>query len=589
MKTLSAIKILWSTFGKYRWHVLALVVLGFVSAIVEGIGINAIVPLMSFFTGGQSLAPDFITRVITGLFAFFSIPFTFRYLLGFVIALFLVRAISQVVFGYIRGWINADFMSNESTDMLQRTLRASWPYLLRQKIGTLNNTLVRDIQCTSALLNSFGQVIQSFSGLLMYLLVAINISPRMTLYTLFAGAILLVFARPLLIRMVRTSDETARTEKRFAQFLTEHIIGMKSIKAAGAEASAQRSGASLLQSLRTLAIQQAFIKSASSSLFQPFSIVFVVVLFAVTYRSPDFSIISFAATLYLIQKIFTYLESGQSALHGIGEMLPYARNLSEYKRNLSHHEERRATGEQPFVFEHSLAFDAVSFYYDKERPILKDVRFSIKRGTTVALIGPSGAGKTTVADILLRLFEPAAGAVLLDGEPVGEIDIDAWRKKIGYVSQDIFLFNGTIAENIKFYRNLTHAEVVRAAKEANIYDFIAGLPEGFDTLAGDRGVMLSGGQRQRVALARALAGQPSMLILDEATSALDTQSEQLIQEAIGNLSGKVTVFIIAHRLSTIEGADSILVLKDGRIVEQGSPAELRKNPDSYFARHAATQ
>lgn len=573
-------------FRRYRWHVVALVVFGVLSALLEGIGINAVIPLISFFNGTSSGPTDFVTHTIQTLFGFFHIPFSFRFLLGFILGLFMLRAVSMVVFGYIRGWISADFLGKESEDVLRRTLLASWPFLLKQKIGTMHNTLVRDIQSTGALLGVVAQIVQSFSGFLMYLLVAINISSTMTLYTLGGGAVLLFIVRPFLRRTRYIGSQVALVEKQFAQFLSEHIIGMKSVKAAGAENAALTDGIAHIRLLRTFSVRQALVGSASSSLFQPFSIVLVVVLFMLTYNTPGFSIISFGAALYLIQKIFTYLESGQNALLSMSQMLPYAQNVTAFKEMLSEHREQVEKGGKPFLFTDSLSFDHVSFAYAGSQPVLTDVSFTIARGETIGLMGPSGAGKTSIADIVLRLFRPTGGTLLIDGVLSEDIDVGEWRRHIGYVAQDVFLFNGTIEENIRFYRHeLSKEDIIEATKQANIYDFINELPEGFSTMTGDRGVMLSGGQRQRIALARALAGKPSLLILDEATSALDSASEKLIQESIHALHGSVTVLIIAHRLSTIEHSDRLLVLDRGKIVEEGTPHELLMRPGSYFSKH----
>ncbi len=312
----------------------------------------------------------------------------------------------------------------------------------------------------------------------------------------------------------------------------------------------------------------------------------MVVLFALTSKSPDFSIVSFIAALYLIQKIFTYLESGQNALHSFSEMVPYAKNLVNFKKISDDYKEEKVTGEKPLVFEKELAFNNVSFSYGEDSATLSNVSFVLPQGTTMGLIGPSGAGKTTVADILLRLFEPTTGSVTIDNEPIENIRIDEWRQYIGYVSQDVFLLNASISENIRFYSsNVSDADIEEAARKANIYDFVMSLPQGFNTAVGDRGVLLSGGQRQRIVLARALAKRPKLLILDEATSALDSESERLIQEAIRALHGSITVFVIAHRLSTIESVDTLLVLENGKITEKGSPKELYQNPDSYFAKY----
>lgn len=580
-----AMKTLWSAFGKYRWHISALLVFSVLSPLLEGVGINMAIPIMSFFMGGSGAATDVVTGAIQSIFAFLHIPFKFRYLLIFVFSLFVIRMISLIAFGYIRGWISADFLSKESEDVMHRALLSSWPFLLKQKIGAMQNTLVRDVYQTGSLLGSAVQIIQSFSGFIMYLLIAINISPTMTLYAVGGGAILLFILLPLLRRTQRIGHQTAGVEKQFAQFLSEHIIGMKSIKAAGAERSAIRDGVAHIRLLRHLSIRQSLVGTVSSSLFQPFAIVLISLLFLLTYHEPGFNIISFGASLYLIQKIFTYLESGQNAMQSVGALLPYAKNIEIFRNNLKLNRES-FEGAAPFVLTRELALKGVSFSYEEDKPILEDVSFSIRAGETVGLIGPSGAGKTSIADLLLRLFKPANGKILLDGVPSESIALDTWRKSIGYVSQDVFLFNGSIEENIRFYRaELSEGDIVNAAKQANIYDFIMGLQEGFKTTTGDRGVMLSGGQRQRIALARALAGKPSLLILDEATSALDSASEKLIQESIGALHGRTTVFIIAHRLSTIENADRLLVLDNSKIIEEGTPQELLARPDSYFSRH----
>lgn len=580
-----AIQTLWSAFSRYRWHITVLTVLAILSPLLEGIGINALIPLVSFFQGGLTGEPDFIVKTIQGLFTFIHVPFTFRYLLVFIFCLFVGRAVSVVIFGYVRGWVHADFLSKESEDVMRRTLLSAWPFTLKQKIGTMHNTLVRDVHQAGSLLGASVQILQSFSGFFMYLLVAINISPIMTAYTIGGGAVLLFILRPLLRRTQRIGQYAAGVEKQFAQFLSEHIIGMKAIKAAGVERLAIKSGTEHIRLLRTLSIRQSLVSTVSSSFFQPFSLALVVLLFFLTYNAPGFNILSFAASLYLIQKIFTYLESGQNGFQSISGLLPYVKNVTAFKRELDLHRER-AEGNKPFIFEKEIVFNNVSFAYDPGRPVLDGVHFSLQAGETVGLIGPSGAGKTSIADLLLRLFKPSSGELFLDGVPSGAVSLESWRKHIGYVSQDVFLLNGTIEENIRFYNQALVMEDIEAAtRQANIYDFIMSLPEGFKSITGDRGVMLSGGQRQRIALARALAGHPKLLILDEATSALDSASEKLIQESIRALHGSVTVFIIAHRLTTVEHSDRLLVLDHGKIVEEGTPQALLSRPDSYFSRH----
>ena len=247
---------------------------------------------------------------------------------------------------------------------------------------------------------------------------------------------------------------------------------------------------------------------------------------------------------------------------------------------------KRAAGDKPFAIERSVRLDDVSFSYPKRLPTLSRVSFEIPKGQIVALIGPSGAGKTTIADLLLRLADPESRrSIRIDDTDIREISLPEWRTHVGYVPQDSILLNDTIERNISFYDDsISHEDVVRAAEQANIHSFIETLPKQYETIVGDRGILISGGQRQRIALARSLARKPDILILDEATSSLDSESEKAIKQSVEDLRGKTSVLVIAHRMSSVSGADHIVVLEAGTVVETGTPEHLRARPDSYYAR-----
>ena len=236
----------------------------------------------------------------------------------------------------------------------------------------------------------------------------------------------------------------------------------------------------------------------------------------------------------------------------------------------------------------SIAFERVSFSYGEE-PVLRDVSFTARRGEVVALVGASGAGKSTLVDLIPRFYEPTSGVIRLDGVDTREITLASLRGLTGIVSQDTVLFNDTVRSNIAYGASgrFTDEQVAAAARAANAHGFIAELPQGYDTVLGERGTRLSGGQRQRLAIARALLTDPPILVLDEATSALDTESERLVQEAIDRLLAGRTVFVIAHRLSTVVHADQIFVLERGEIVERGTHTELLALRGVYHRLHAA--
>ena len=236
----------------------------------------------------------------------------------------------------------------------------------------------------------------------------------------------------------------------------------------------------------------------------------------------------------------------------------------------------------------AVTFENVSFHYSNKIPVLKDISFSCEPGMMVALVGPTGVGKTTTTQLISRFYDPIEGRVLIDGKDVKGVTLESLRHNISPVLQDTFLFNGTISENIGYAKpDATQEEIEAAAKAANIHEDILSMPEQYETKVGERGLRLSGGQKQRVAIARAILRQSPIIVLDEATASVDVQTEKQIQKAIKNLAGKQTIIAIAHRLSTIREADIILVFHEGRIIERGTHEELLELKGMYYKMHQA--
>lgn len=575
------LKILYQGFKSYKLQIIALTVLSVIGAGMEGVGINALIPMFSFITGNDG-GTDFISKAIKGLFAFINIDYKLKYLLVLICLLFIFKAIFLVICEYIRIKITADYEINTQNGLFKSFLRANWPYLLKQKLGHLETVLITNVQTSSNLLSYIGSFVLIFTSLAMYIAIAISISLKITILSLFLSAIVFLIYRPLMRIMRDISYKKEKISREISHHINENILGLKTVKIMSVGDKVAKIGRENFETIKKIQIRTNLMQTVAGSIMQPISIVFVIILFAFAYRSPDFNLAAFAAIIYLVKQIFSYMELLQKKILSFHSVIPYYKNVTNYQEQTLKNVEIN-DGQDQFMLNDSLRFNKVGFSYNDDRAILADINFVIKKGEMVGLIGPSGAGKTTIVDLALRLFVPGRGEILLDGKTVDKISLSEWRKKIGYVSQDIFLTNNTIGNNIKFYNDdLAEEDMIEAANMANIYDFIKTLPDKFNTVIGERGIELSAGQRQRIAIARVLARKPELLIFDEATSALDNESEIKIQQVIENLKGKITVFVIAHRLSTIINSDRLLVLENGKIVEQGKPAELLNDEKSYF-------
>lgn len=293
-------------------------------------------------------------------------------------------------------------------------------------------------------------------------------------------------------------------------------------------------------------------------------------------------LLAFMLALIKILPVSKRINAGRGAIQQFSPSLAMVINtLSSEKSQVP------SSGTREFTrLQKGITFRNVSFAYNNRSKVLEDFNLEIPCGKTVALVGASGAGKSTVAVLMPRFYDVTSGSIEIDGQDVRNYDLTSLRQRIGTVSQDTYIFNTSIRDNIAYgLEDVSDERVMEAARLANADEFIRQLPEGYYTLVGDRGVQLSGGQRQRISIARAILRNPDILILDEATSALDSQSERLVQEALERLRQNRTVIVIAHRLSTIRSADCIVVMEKGRIIESGRHDQLLKNKGTYWSFH----
>lgn len=582
-----ALKLFYKGYGSYKRQIFLLTFLGFFGSLLEGVGINAVIPMFSFITG-QAGTDDAISRALKAIFGFLHLNFTVKYLLIFICLLFVLKAVLIVLSNYITVRVSSGYEAENRSYLFRHTLKAGWPFLVNQKLGHLETLLMTNVYNNAMLLGYISTVTITLASLLVYTVIAINISFYITLMALVFSAFFLLVYQPVISKTRKLAYEQESVNRQIAHHVNENIMGMKTVKIMAAEGRVDVILSDLFARLKRLKVKSYLFSSLPGSLSEPFSFVFICAIFAISYKALNFNLAAFAAVIYLIKQIFSYAQQLNKYLMAFNTQLPYLRRVLDYKEDIILNKEEDL-GKKEFNFESSLEFKNVSFSYkngeDSLKNVLGGIDLKINKGEMVGLIGPSGAGKTTIVDLFLRLFDPTSGRILIDGTDIKEIKLDQWRKNIGYVSQDIFLKNDTIANNIKFYDDsITDEKMVEAAKMANIYDFIQAYPEKFDTPIGERGILLSAGQRQRIIIARILARDPDLLILDEATSALDNESENQIQKVIENLKHEITVLVVAHRLSTIINADKILVLDKGKIIEEGRPSALLENNKSYFSK-----
>lgn len=293
------------------------------------------------------------------------------------------------------------------------------------------------------------------------------------------------------------------------------------------------------------------------------------------FSTADYTAFVVSVSLFIspLTTLINFVEQYQDGVTGFKRFLDVMDEKVEYEK---------PNAIKKITLAGNIDFNHVFFNYETKDHILNDVSFSIKKGETIALVGASGGGKTTICHLIPNFYQPTSGTIKIDGINISDISLNALRKNIGFVQQDVFLFTGSIKDNIQYGKpDATDKDIISASKKANIYDFIMSLPNKFDTQIGERGVKLSGGQKQRISIARVFLKNPSILILDEATSALDNATEILIQQALNKLSYGRTTLVVAHRLSTIKNADRILVVEGGKIIEEGTHSVLLSQNGEY--------
>ena len=511
-------------------------------------------------------------------------------------AAIVVIVIIKNAFLWIAGQLGAslqEYITRDLRDGVFRHLqRLPLRFFHRVKAGQLMSTVLTDTEQTKVVITEVvTKTIQNLAQVVATVVVLLRMSPLLTGVALVIAPLLTLTLQPIL-RTLRRGYRGLRSDYgEITSVVQEVVSGIRLVKSFRGEAyedkrfggASGRYSGGMVKITRVSLLSQPLTEIIGTSIA-------VLVLWVgakqVLAPQPALDGATLITFMILVMRLLPPLKQLSQTPTTAQQSMAAAERLFDIFDRATEEQTDRGTRAVAGL-EQSVEFQHVDFMYDSD-PVLRDITFSARKGSVIALVGPSGAGKSTLVDLIPRFYEPTSGRILFDGVDTREITLSSLRALTGIVSQDTVLFNDTVRNNVAYgsARSFTDAQIEAAAKAANAHDFIALLPNGYDTILGERGTRLSGGQRQRLAIARALLVDPPILILDEATSALDTESERLVQEAVDRLLANRTVFVIAHRLSTIVHADVILVLEGGRIVERGTHAELLALRGAYFRLHS---
>jgi len=554
-------------------------------SVLEALNIGLLIPLLELLSDPNGESTHWISSGISNIFDSVGIPVT----LGSVLIVLAVIVTVNAVFKYIRyivgQHVRIDFIVWNRSSNMKKFLEADLEYFHRVKLGILTDSLTTQAQAPGDSLHHIIEIVSAVGILLMYLVTALLISPELTGIAVGMMVVTFLAVQWYVFQATTIGTQRAIRENELQVSAVESLSGIHVIKSfmigqlrwqdfnERSEKIADSARGMARNHSQMLVLQELIL----------FALVACIVYLGVTVL--DLGIAVMVALLFTLYRLMPQVSLINNRRHGLAASLAAVQRVKEIIDEGV--PPKVVSGERQFdALDSEIGFHSVGFSYNGGAHVLNGTGFAIEKGKMTAIVGMSGAGKTTIINLLLRHYDPVEGQIKIDGVDLKEFDLESWRLHIGLVSQDVFLFNDTVGNNIAMGRSdYSYEEIVDASKRAYADQFIQQLPHGYQTAIGDRGSNLSGGQRQRIALARAILTKPNILILDEATSSLDSESEQLVQEYISSIKGTCTLVVVAHRMSTIRSSDKILVLQEGGTIEEGNWESLLASSESFSNYH----
>lgn len=503
-------------------------------------------------------------------------------LVGFVISI--LRLLVQVGISHLPSRIAADAQAKMRNDLFAAFVDAPWAVQSKELEGRFQELATSQvIQATSTVMNGVG-ILASGIPLAVLIAAALTVDFVAALVVIGTGALLFLLFRPLTELGRKQARLLSRAQLAYAGAVHDAVSVAEETQVFGVSKPQERRIVVRANVARHRFFTTQFLTRMISGSFQNLVYVLLVAGVWILVETGDSRVTALGAVVLLLLRASNYGQGVQSCLVGLGMSYPFLDRLREAEKSYS--EVKVVRGTETLAPRPDLRFEHVTFGYDPAVPVLKDVSFEITPGESIGVVGPTGAGKSTLVQLLLGLREPTGGRYLVGGRSAQQLSAKSWSSTFAYVSQEPRLIQGTVADNIRFLRDVSDEEVVRAARLAHIHDEVVSWPQGYETRVSQRTRAVSGGQRQRICLARALAAHPSILILDEPTSALDPRSESLIQESLEGLRGELTLIIVAHRLSTLGLCDRVMVVEDGRLAAF-APADELERSNAFYKRAAS--